>query len=195
VWSVPAVRMGFVGMAVIHFFFMPMIYVGLPVLANQRFSEGAYVYGLEMAAYGGGAFIGAALGGWLAGPKDKNIIPMIFAVNIFSGSTLALVIFYEPYWWAMLLFFLAGLADNYFWVHFATWLQKKTPSSLLGRVMSLLMFMSLGLVPIADAVLGFAIDWNLYITMVGCSLILMIVSLFIALHPSSRKLESATVTN
>jgi MFS family permease len=195
VWSVPAVRMGFVGMAVIHFFFMPMIYVGLPVLANQRFSEGAYVYSLEMAAYGGGAFIGAALGGWLAGPKDKNIIPMIFAVNIFSGSTLALVIFYEPYWWAMLLFFLAGLADNYFWVHFATWLQKKTPSSLLGRVMSLLMFMSLGLVPIADAVLGFAIDWNLHITMVGCSLILMIVSLFIALHPSSRKLESATVTN
>ncbi|MBT6421747.1 MAG: MFS transporter, partial [Porticoccaceae bacterium] len=27
-WSIPAVRLGFIGMAVIHFFFMPMVFVG-----------------------------------------------------------------------------------------------------------------------------------------------------------------------
>ncbi|MBT6115221.1 MAG: MFS transporter, partial [Porticoccaceae bacterium] len=30
--SIPAVRLGFMGMAIIHFLFMPVIYVGLPVL-------------------------------------------------------------------------------------------------------------------------------------------------------------------
>jgi len=30
-WSIPAVRLGFIGMAVIHFFFMPMVFVGIPV--------------------------------------------------------------------------------------------------------------------------------------------------------------------
>ena len=186
VWSVPAVRLGFIGMAVLHFFFMPMIYVGLPVLANQRFAEGAYVYGLEMAAYGGGAFIGAALSGIMAGPSDKNLIPVMYWVNMLSSSCLALVIFYEPYWWAMLIFGIAGLLDAFFWVHFTTWLQKRTPSRILGRVMSILMFMSLGLLPIGDAIMGFAIEWNISVTMVGCSVILMLCCAWIALNPLSR---------
>ena len=45
-------------------------------------------------------------------------------------------------------------------MHFTTWLQKITPDKLLGRVMSVLMLMSLGLVPIADAIMGFAIDFR-----------------------------------
>jgi hypothetical protein len=55
VQSIPAVRLGFIGMAFIHFFFMPMVFVGIPVWAKQRFIEGAYVYGLVTAAFGIGA--------------------------------------------------------------------------------------------------------------------------------------------
>jgi len=51
---------------------MPMIFVGLPVLANERFVEGAYVYRLEMASYDGGAFLGAVMAGKIAGPSDKK---------------------------------------------------------------------------------------------------------------------------
>jgi hypothetical protein len=35
VQSIPAVRLGFIGMAFIHFFFMPMVFVGIPVWANN----------------------------------------------------------------------------------------------------------------------------------------------------------------
>ncbi|MDG1165591.1 MAG: MFS transporter [Porticoccaceae bacterium] len=189
VWSVPAVRLGFIGMAVIHFFFMPMIYVALPVLANERFVEGAYVYGLEMAAYGGGAFLGAAMAGLIAGPGDKNLVPIMYWFNVFGAASLTLVILYEPYWWAMLLFSIAGLFDAFFWVHFTTWLQKRTPGKILGRVMSLLMFMSLGLVPIADALMGFAIEWNVDWTMIGSSVVMVVCCIWIALNPQARVVE------
>ncbi|MEJ6773354.1 MAG: MFS transporter [Porticoccaceae bacterium] len=186
VWSIPAVRLGFVGMAVIHFFFMPMIFVGLPVWAKERFFEGAYVYGLVTASFGLGAFIGAIASGFLAGPKDENLVPTMFKLYVFSGSTLALIIFYDPYWWAMLLFFITGVFESFLYVHFTTWLQRITPSALLGRVMSILMLMSMGLLPIADAIMGFAIDWSLEATMIGSAAFLMLFCSLIAAHPLSR---------
>jgi MFS family permease len=186
VWSIPAVRLGFVGMAVIHFFFMPMVFVGLPVWAKARFFEGAYVYGLVTAAFGLGAFIGAIGSGFLAGPKDENLVPTMFKIYVFTGSTLALIIFYDPYWWAMLLFFVSGVFEAFLYVHFATWLQRITPEALLGRVMSILMLMSMGLLPIADAIMGFAIDWSLEATMIGSSVFLMLFCGLISLHPLAR---------
>ena len=189
--SIPAVRFGFIGMGVIHFFFMPMVFVGIPVWAKVRFVEGAYVYGLVTAAFGAGALIGAVASGYLKGPKDKNLIPNMFTAYVFSGSTLGLIIFYDAYWWAMMLFFVSGIFEAYFYVYFTTWLQKITPEYLLGRVMSLLMLMSIGLLPIADAVMGFAIELSLDYTMVASALFLMIFCGVVAVHPKSRVVNSA----
>ena len=184
--SIPAVKLGFIGMAVIHFFFMPMIFVGIPVWAKQNFVEGAYVFGMVTAAYGMGAFLGAISAGYLKGPDDKNLIPYMFWAYVFSGSTLALIVFYNAYWWAMLLFFIAGGFDTYFYVHFTTWLQRITPESLLGRVMSVLMLMSMGLLPVADGIMGFAIDFSLNLTMVLSASFLMIFCALVALNPRAR---------
>lgn len=186
VQSIPAVRLGFIGMAFIHFFFMPMVFVGIPVWAKQRFIEGAYVYGLVTAAFGIGALLGAVATAYVKKPSDKNLVPLMFWSYVFSGSTLALIIFYDAYWWAMLLFFVSGIFEAFFYVHFTTWLQKITPEYLLGRVMSVLMLMSLGLVPIADAIMGFAIEFSLDITMIASAVFLMVSCTLIALNPQSR---------
>jgi len=187
--SIPAVRLGFIGMAIIHFLFMPVIYVGLPVLAKARFAEGAYVYGLELAAYGLGALLGATLSGLLRSPSYANLIPLMFGAFIYSGASLGLIVWYEPYWWAMLLFFFAGVFDSYMYVHFNTWIQRICPEQLLGRVMSILMFMSLGLVPVGNAVIGFALDWNLLATLVGVSAIIVLLCTLIAIDPRARQVE------
>ena len=190
VQSIPAVRLGFIGMAFIHFFFMPMVFVGIPVWAKQRFIEGAYVYGLVTAAFGIGALIGAVATAYVKKPSDKNLVPLMFWSYVFSGSTLALIIFYDAYWWAMLLFFVSGIFEAFFYVHFTTWLQKITPEYLLGRVMSVLMLMSLGLVPIADAIMGFAIEFSLDITMIASAVFLMVSCTLVALNPQSRVVSS-----
>ena len=190
VQSIPAVRLGFIGMAFIHFFFMPMVFVGIPVWAKQRFIEGAYVYGLVTDAFGIGALLGAVATAYVKKPSDKNLVPLMFWSYVFSGSTLALIIFYDAYWWAMLLFFVSGIFEAFFYVHFTTWLQKITPEYLLGRVMSVLMLMSLGLVPIADAIMGFAIEFSLDITMIASAVFLMVSCTLVALNPQSRVVSS-----
>ena len=186
--SIPAVRLGFLGMAVIHFFFMPMVFVGIPVWAKMRFVEGAYVYGLVTAAFGAGALIGAISSAYVSSPGDKKLVPYMFWAYVFSGSTLGLIIVYDAYWWAMALFFISGVFEAFFYVHFTTWLQKLTPEHLLGRVMSVLMLMSMGLLPIADAIMGFAIDFSLEITMLASAALLMVFCTIVALNPQSRSL-------
>ena len=184
--SIPAVRLGFLGMAVIHFFFMPMVFVGIPVWAKMRFVEGAYVYGLVTAAFGAGALIGAISSAYVSSPGDKKLVSYMFWAYVFSGSTLGLIIIYDAYWWAMALFFISGVFEAFFYVHFTTWLQKLTPEHLLGRVMSVLMLMSMGLLPIADAIMGFAIDFSLEITMLASAALLMVFCTIVALNPQSK---------
>ena len=163
-----------------------MVFVGIPVWAKLHYVEGAYVYGVVTAGFGLGAFLGAIGSAYISAPGDQKLIPMMFCAYVFSGSTLALIIFYDPYWWAMLLFFISGIFESFFYVHFATWLQRITPSALLGRVMSILMLMSMGLLPIADAIMGFAIEWSLDATMIGSGVFLMLFCGLVAVHPMSK---------
>ena len=188
VWSVPAVRLGFIGIAILEFFFQTPIFVGLPALAKLRFVEPAFVYGLMITAYGSGALIGAVTGGMTKGPRDENLIRTMFFIFTGSGAAIGLIVLYPPYWWAMLLFFCSGAADSFIWVHFTTWLQKLTPEKLLGRVMSIMMFMSVGLIPIASIIMGIAFEWNLQASLVAASVIIVVSCIAAALHPDSRRM-------
>lgn len=188
VWSVPAVRLGFIGIAILEFFFQTPIFVGLPALAKLRFVEPAYVYGLIIAAYGSGALVGAVTGGMTKPPRDENLIRTMFFIFTGSGAAIGLIVLYPPYWWAMLLFFITGAADSFIWVHFTTWIQKLTPEKLLGRVMSIMMFMSVGLIPIASIIMGLAFEWNLEASLAAASIIIVVSCIIAALHPDSRRM-------
>ncbi|WP_262692270.1 MFS transporter [Kordiimonas aestuarii] len=186
VWSNPTVRLGFIGIAILETFFQAPIFIGLPALADARFEEGAYVYGLEIAAYGTGALLGAMAGGMFKWPRDENVVRVMFLIFTFSGATIGLIVLYPPYWWAMLVFFIAGCGDSYIWVHFTTYLQKATPEKLLGRVMGILMFMAVGLLPIASIIAGFAFEWNLELSLMIASVILVASCLLAAAHPYAK---------
>ncbi|SDD35075.1 MFS transporter [Kordiimonas lacus] len=187
VWAVPAFRLGFLGIAALEFFFQAPIFVGLPALADLRFEEGAYIYGLQIAAYGSGAFLGASSAGIFKAPKDENIIRIMFSLFTFSGATIALIVLYPPYWWGMVVFFIAGCGDSWVWVHFTTLLQKRTPEKLLGRVMSLLMFMSVGLLPIAAVIMGMAFEINLEGALLVASGAIMLACGIGAFHPYATR--------
>ena len=186
VWANPTVRLGFIGIAILETFFQAPIFIGLPALADARFEEGAYIYGLEIAAYGGGALLCAMAGGMFNWPKPETVVRTMFLIFTFSGATVGLIVLYPPYWWAMLVFFIAGCGDSYIWVHFTTYLQKATPEKLLGRVMSILMFMAVGLLPIASIIAGFAFEWNLALSLMIASGILVTSCLLAAAHPYAK---------
>jgi hypothetical protein len=52
--------------------------------------------------------------------------------------------------------------------------------------MSVLMLMSMGLLPVADGIMGFAIDFSLNLTMVLSASFLMIFCALVALNPRAR---------
>ncbi len=182
VWSQPSMRLGFIGIAALEFFFQTPIFVGLPALAKARFLEPVYVYGLIITAYGSGALIGSFVGGSVRAIPDKYLIRVMFLVFMGSGASFGLMVLYEPYWWAMLVFFVCGTGDSFVWVNFTTWVQKQVPEKKIGRVMSILTFMSVGLIPIASVILGVAFEWNLEASLLIVSGILVVFCMVAACH-------------
>lgn len=187
VWSVPAIRLGFLGVAVLEFFFQTPIFVGLPALTKARFLEPAYVYGLIVSAYGAGALVGAMTAGSVNWPSRENLVRTMFFIFIGSGASIGLIVLYEPYWFAMALFLVFGAMDSYIWVHFTTFVQQSTPEAQMGRVMSIFMFMSVGLIPIASVIMGVAFEWNLEIALLIASSVIVLSCLVMALHPDAKK--------
>lgn len=191
VWSQPTIRLAFMGIAALEFFFQTPIFVGLPALAKARFLEPAYVYGLMITAYGCGAIVGVVASGYFRAMNERTMVRIMFFVFMGSGASIGLIVLYEPYWWAMLLFFLSGSVDSFVWVNFTTWVQKKTPEKLLGRVMSIFTFMSVGLVPIAAIILGWAFEWHLEYSLIIVSCILVISCVVAAMQPDAIYKEPA----
>ena len=189
VWSIPAVRIAFIGVATFHLLYQAPVLVGLPVLAKERFAEGALVYGLEMGAYGGGAFIGGLAGGMMRGFNELKLVKYMFLIFAYSAATLGMVVLYEPYEWAMFVFFSAGLGDGMVWVLFIVWVQRLTPEHLLGRVMGLFMFMSIGLLPIANIIMGIIAEIEIEISLLAISALMTIICLICAFHPDGKRLE------
>lgn len=180
VWSQPTMRLAFIGIAFLEFFFQTPVFIGLPALAKARYLEPAFVYGLMVSAYGSGALIGSVLGGSLKPVPEKYLVRIMFLIFMWSGATFGLIVMYDPYWWAMILFFTAGAGDSFIWVNLTTWIQKKTPENLLGRVMSIFTFLTVGLIPIAGVVLGLAFEWNLELSLLIVSGILITACLIAA---------------
>jgi hypothetical protein len=87
----------------------------------------------------------------------------------------------------------AGAGSGYVNVVFVTWLQNRVPLSLLGRVMSLVMLASVGLVPISQALSGALIKVSLVGVFIGAGLLLMIVTLRIMFVPAVRDIELPVV--
>ena len=50
--------------------------------------------------------------------------------------------------------FAMGAASGYLVVFFFSWLQGRTPAAMMGRMMSLILFASVGLVPVSQALVG-----------------------------------------
>lgn len=189
VWSIPAVRLSMMGIAAFELLYRAPILVGMPVLAKERFAEGALVYGLELGAWGAGAFIGGLIGGTMKTFDDTKLVRNLFLIFAYSGATLGMMVLYDPYEWAMFIFFTAGIGDGMIWVLFLVWLQKITPEALLGRVMGLFMFLTIGLLPVANMLMGIVAEINIELSLLAISALMVIICLFAAFHPDGKRLD------
>jgi MFS family permease len=161
VWSIPSIRVMMGLSMAANLLIVGPFDVGLPVLAYSRLPEGAAAFGLMLSAFGGGSLLGMA-GATLLPPLPKaHFGSLMLGLFSLSGIALAMMAFVISTIVALALAVVAGTVLGYSNITYITWIQRRIPRNLMGRVMSLLMFSSVALVPISMAVSGALVQISL----------------------------------
>ncbi len=185
-WDDAPMRLMFLLLMAVNFLIIGPVLVGIPVLANQRLPEGAVAFGLLMSAYAGGNMAGFMAAGLFRRPGGTTmqiiLISLLLAFGLVIGS-LGLV----PYTWVdFTTLLLTGMGNGYIAIILFTWIQLRTPKEMLGRVMSIVLFSSFGLVPVSQAISGFVSKWNLTLLFVGSGLMVLVITVWAAFRPEMR---------
>ena len=186
VWQDTTLRTVFIIIAALTMLGNAPIIIGVPVLADERLPNGAAAFGILMSAYGAGSLIGIVLSGLLPNPPQKWFGTILFLAVTLMGVFMAALAFVYTLWAGIVLLFLSGLVDGWVIIQFTTWLQRRSPERLLGRIMSLLMFAFVGLAPVADTVIGGLIEWNLNAVLLISGTLLALIALVAAFQSPIR---------
>jgi MFS family permease len=178
--------MMFLVITALNFLFVGPIMVGIPVLANQRLPEGAVAFGLLMSAYAGGNLAGYLLAGSLPRPTGKAMSVFLIALLTTFGLVLGSFGFIRSTWVDFALMMMLGLGNGYIAITLLTWMQLRTPKAMLGRMMSMFMLSSTGLVPISQAISGAVSKWSLTMLFAGAGALILLTTLLTALRPELK---------
>ncbi|MFC5550442.1 MFS transporter [Massilia aerilata] len=127
--------------------------VGMPLLASERL-HGAAALGLLMGAHGAGALAGMALSGILKSRRLGNLGLTLLVVDGLAGVLLLPLGLITSSWQGMLVLGTIGVLGGYIQVAVFTWIQQRVAPNMLGRMMSIFMFVFMGLAPLTAALAG-----------------------------------------
>jgi MFS family permease len=185
-WSDPALRLLLLILMALNFFFSGPLLVGIPVLANQYLPEGALAFGLLMSAMAGGSLVGILLAGALPRPGGKGMSTFLIVLLVGFSLVLGAFGFIRSTWVDVGLMLLVGIGNGYIMIIMFTWMQTNTPKAMLGRMMSMVMLASSGLIPVSQAISGALIKWNLTMLLASTGALLLLVALWSAFQPGLR---------
>jgi MFS family permease len=187
-WSQAILRVFFLLMIAMNFLVLGPLVVGIPVLAATRLAEGAAAFGIIMSAFGGGALLGIILSNVLPALKPKHFGAMLLLIISSMGIGVALMPLFASTAVIAVIMLLVGVANGYVNINFFTWLQKRIPQELMGRVMSLLFFSSIGLAPVSNTLAGAILEINLNVLFIAGGVLMTAVSLLSILLPAIQQM-------
>ncbi|HLX34316.1 MAG TPA: MFS transporter [Candidatus Limnocylindrales bacterium] len=152
VWRDVPLRVTLIGIAVINLAALGAIEVGLPALAFQRFGESSGVLGAAFAAWGIGSTVGAIAAG--VRPAPTRVGRFLLASVVLTGAGIGAIGLAPTLPILVVVMILNGIVEGASTTVLLTWLQRRTDPALQGRAMSLAMFASTGLEPLALAAAG-----------------------------------------
>ena len=151
-WNDVGLRSVIALIAVVDFWYAGAMEVGLPVLTQQRFGQGAAAFGSMVAAFGAGSTIGVIVSGLTRVPPRMG--PLVIGVVSWLGVGLGLLGLAPNLVVAVSVAAATGVATGAANTFGLTWLQRRTVDAMLGRVMALVMLASFGLAPVALGLAG-----------------------------------------
>lgn len=160
VWQDKSLRAVVILFGTTNFFMVGPMAIGVPVLANSRFAEGAVAYGIIMSGFGAGALLGTLLVATLPDLPQRTLGRFVTSIVSFQGICLVLLGFAPSTAVAASITVLMSTGSGYMTILLITWLQRRTPAPMLGRMMSMIMFAMMGLQPFSMALAGVVVDLN-----------------------------------
>ncbi len=186
-WADPALRTILILVAAIDFAAVGPITVGLAALADTRFLGGAAAFGAMMSAWGGGTFVGSLVAGVIGRPRRRGY--WVIAVGAIFGAGLGTLSWVPALAPAVLALGCMGIGGGLINVMMFAWLQGRTESRLIGRVMSLVMFASQGLAPFSYLLAGVLVDVSLAWMYVGAGLLMLASAAYAASQSTIRSID------
>jgi MFS family permease len=165
--------------------------VALPLLASERL-HGASALGLLMGAHGTGALAGMALSGILGKRRAGRLGITLLLVDGMAGLLLMPLGLVTASWQGMLITLAIGVLGGFVQVAVFTWIQQRVAPAMLGRMMSIFMFVFMGLAPLAAAAAGWlASVVSLSTLFIGAGLCLSVAALGAGLFTPMARLADA----
>jgi len=187
-WRDPLLRLLLLLIIAVNFLAVGPLLVGIPALANERLTDGAQGFGAIMSAFGGGSLVGLALAGGLPKPRPSVTGNLLLITCAVFAVGMAILGFAHHLVTALLPALLMGLSVGYLVVFFFTWVQERTPQHMMGRMMSLIIFASVGLVPLSQAASGAVAGASVTWLFLGAAVLLSLVVLRAWSVPSLRRM-------
>lgn len=160
--------------------------IGLAVLAKFRFGSAA-AFGTFLSCFSGGMLAGMVLGGMVKKPRKQGL--QFIGLGVLCGLELMGIGAYQKFGVIAALLAVMGLGAGFVNIQFTTWIQLRVDRAMLGRVMSVLMFAAIGLIPVSYAISGVVAQWSLAWLFVGGGAILVITSTAAIGAKAARELD------
>ncbi len=168
-WDDRALRTLCAYFAAVSFFVGGPIQVALPVLVDRQLPGGAAALGLLSAGHGVGVLAGMILSGARPGWRLRTLGSTMLAVDVVSGVALIAFGRIDSTAQGVVLLALLGALAGFVQVAVFSWIQKRVPAAMLGRAMSVFLFIFLGLAPLSAAAAGIALRWLAPATLFGAA--------------------------
>lgn len=153
VWRDAEMRSAFIYWGVISFVVGGTMQVALPVLADSRLG-GAAALGLVMGAHAAGGLLGMALSSLKADLRIGTLGTTLLVADGVAGVLLMFMGHVHAAWQGAALMLALGALSGFMQVAVFTWIQRRVPREMLGRTMSIFMFILMGLAPLAASLTG-----------------------------------------
>jgi MFS family permease len=171
--------------AVLNFAIAGPVSLGLAWIAKQRFGTPSAL-GLLMSCLAAGSLVGMLLAGLVKHRRRGRTLLLVATV---IGVCLMPLGMLHHLWSLGAALVVMSLAAAFLNVQLIAWFQQRVERPMMGRVMSVLMFSAMGLMPISLAIAGVAIRASLEWMFVVAGGAVLLVTLLAAMHKPVREID------
>jgi MFS family permease len=171
--------------SVLNFCITGPLSVGVAFLAKSKFGSPAS-FGLLMSSVAAGSLVGLLLAGARQQRKRGRVLLIVCVVIGICTASIGIL---RQLWLLLPILFVMSASAGFLNVHLLAWFQQRVDRVMLGRVMSVLMFASIGLMPLSLAAAGVAVQWNLPGMFAGAGALVLVVTFVAALQRPVRDID------